>query len=211
MCRHRQGLRLPPALLFLGLLLCACAHGGSLPQVDKALAPDARDPPTPASFVHCSGHGCKTAQPLSLNEAEWSFVTAPLAFPPASAAAEREALAQVAARFEQVTGPKAGTAGDLGGTKIFLVGGQLDCVDEAINTTRLLNMLYAEDLLRFHTPRWPVHRSFVGNSRTHMTAALLERGNGAWAVDSWFHDNGRAAEVVPLDLWLAGWEPPAGS
>ena len=29
----------------------------------------------------------------------------------------------------------------------------------------------------------------------------------AYAVDSWFEDNGHAAYMVPLDEWYAGWIP----
>ncbi len=36
----------------------------------------------------------------------------------------------------------------------------------------------------------------------------MEVGSGqSYAVDSWFHDNGVPAEIVPLPDWLSGWMP----
>ena len=36
----------------------------------------------------------------------------------------------------------------------------------------------------------------------------LEGERGRYAIDSWFHGNGHAAEVVEIGVWLEGWEPP---
>lgn len=180
-------------------------HGGSLPEVDRALASGVA--PTPKSFTYCSDHGCEVEHPVSLSDAEWARIAAPLATPAADPAAERAAVAEAVGLYEQVVGPETGTAKDPGGTGIFSPRGDLDCVDEAVNTTRLLIMLDDAHLLTFHGAGRPVHRAFVGNSRTHMTAVLHAKDGVSWAVDSWFHDSGQPAEVVELDRWLDGWEP----
>jgi hypothetical protein len=194
-------------LLIAGLLSGCLSHGTSLPQADRALATVKTMPPAPQRFTYCSDHNCEIEHPVSLSDAEWAEVTAVLSEAAADAAAERAAVAESVGRFERIVGPRTGTAGDPGGTGIFAPAGDLDCVDEAVNTTRFLIMLENAGLLRFHSAGWPVHRAFVGNSRTHMTAVMREAGGGSWAVDSWFHRSGAAAEVLPLDLWLAGWEP----
>lgn len=193
------------AVLVAGLLSGCFSHGGSLPQADKALATGL--PPKPEGFTYCSDHGCEIEHPVSLNEAQWARITAPLAEPAADAAAERAAVAQVVGLYEQVVGPETGTASDPAGTGILAPAGDLDCVDEAVNTTRLLIMLDEAGLLTFHRAGRPVHRAFVGNSRTHMTAVMQEKLGVPWAVDSWFHDSGQPAEIVELSRWLDGWEP----
>lgn len=199
------------ALAALGLLLLgACQHGGSLPSVDKALV--GVDQVTPQAFTYCSEHGCELQQRISLSDAEWAQITEPLATPAADAAAERQAVAEAVGRFETTVARQAGTGVDKGGTQTFAGRRQLDCVDESVNTTRFLTMLDKAELLRFHIRGRPVHRAFAGGF-SHMTATLRETasatgGGSSWAIDSWFWDSGRPAEVVPLDVWLAGYNPP---
>jgi hypothetical protein len=199
------------ALLVVALLTGCLSHGTSLPQADRALAGVKETPPTPQRFTYCSDHNCEVEHPVSLSDTDWAKVTAALAEAPVDAEAERAAVALSVARFEQSVGPRTGTARDPGGTGIFAPAGDLDCVDEAVNSTRFLVMLDNAGLLRFHRAGWPVHRAFVGNSRTHMTATLQEAGGTRWAVDSWFHASGEPAEVVPIELWLSGWEPDNAS
>ena len=194
--------------LLCGLVGCT-AHGRSLPKADHALAELTSHPPTPADFTYCSDHNCEIEHPVTLTPRAWETVIEPLTLaPPEDAAAEREALRQVVARFERAVADQAGTGADRAGTMVFAPHGQLDCVDESVNTTRLLTMLENAGLLRFHTAGWPIHRAFVGNSRTHMTAVIRETGGASWALDSWFRDAGQPADVVELERWLEGWEPP---
>ncbi len=190
------------ALLALG----ACQHGGSLPSVDKALT--GVEQVTPASFDFCSDHGCKVQQPVHFTDADWTEITLPLATPAEDAAAERLAVAEAVGRFETAAARQTGTGVDDGGTHTFPGPRQLDCVDESVNTTRFLTMLDKAGLLHFHQRGRPVHRAFAGGF-SHMTATLRALdGSGSWAIDSWFWDSGQPAEVVPLDSWLAGWNPP---
>jgi len=193
------------AILAVGLLGGCLSHGTSLPQADKALA--AGGPPTPARFSYCSDHNCEIEHPVTLSEEAWAEIVQPLAEPAADAAAERAIVAAVVGRYEMAVGAMTGTGRDPGGTGIFAPIGDLDCVDEAVNTTRLLVMLDDAGLLAFHKAGRPVHRAFVGKSRTHMTATMREVDGVAWAVDSWFHDSGQPAEVIELSRWLDGWEP----
>lgn len=187
------------------LILAGCQHGGSLPSVDKALV--GVDQLTPDAFPFCSDHGCEVQQQVSLTPEEWSGIVAPLAEPAPDAAAERQAVAAAVGRFETAVARQAGTGVDRGGTMTFPGRRQLDCVDESVNTTRFLTMLDKQGLLHFHIRGRPVHRAFAGGF-SHMTATLREEGGGSWAIDSWFSDSGEPAEVVALDVWLAGYNPP---
>jgi hypothetical protein len=169
--------------------------------------------PSPKHFPYCRDHTCKTIETLAFSDAQWAAVTAPLGHPSADAAEERTRIASSVATYEQEAGVKAGTTNDRGGTIVgFFRSGQLDCVDEATNTDTLLVMLDNEGLLHWHRRGQPRMRLvFLSDGVPHVTATVIDRGDGAtYAVDSWFRDNGEPADVVPLEEWLDGWNPPKG-
>lgn len=106
-----------------------------------------------------------------------------------------------------------GTWRDKGGT--FNGGeGQMDCIDESINTTLYLTMLQKFGLMRLHRVEDRATRGWFLAGWPHTTAVISEiamnRENGTyrlWAVDSWFLDNGEPPFILPLETWKAGWEP----
>jgi len=195
--------------MLLGLLVagCAAATAELEPVVD-------RDPliaaPVVDAFGHCSGHGCRSLQRIGLSAEEWASIGRIFADGAATAAEERRQIAEAVARFERLTGPKTGTQADLGGTwPGFLQAGQLDCVDETLNTRTLLRLLEAEGLLARHRLGPPAARGNIIDGLPHRTAVVLERETGtAYAIDSWFYDSGELPEVVLLASWLDGWRPP---
>lgn len=145
--------------------------------------------------------------------AAWAAIASAFAAPPATAKDERERVAEAVAAWERAAAESTPIGLDVGGT-FEGVGesGQLDCVDEAVNTTRLLVLLQESRLLRFHVAEAPATRGAFLLGWPHTSAVLMEKQTGArFAVDSWFHDNGVMAEVVPLDTWLAGWAPAEGA
>ena len=160
----------------------------------------------------CRDYGCSMSVPVPLAEAEWAKLRAPFAQRAASGADEREQIRQAIALMEQIVAPKAGTGNDAAGAQIinFRKAGQLDCIDEAYNTSAYLRLLEASGLLTWHVPGTPANRGHFVNGWPHNTATVVERGSGdAYAVDSWFGANGEMPDVVPLRVWLDGWHPPA--
>ena len=102
--------------------------------------------------------------------------------------------------------PTVGSAGDKGGfTFDSGVPGQMDCIDEATNTTSLLLVAQRHGYLKYHDVRSPVARGFFLDGRyPHATAVVAEKKGGrTFAVDSWTHDNGVLPDVMPLDRWFA--------
>ena len=87
---------------------------------------------------------------------------------------------------------------------------QQDCVDETTNTTTYLLLLDQMELLHYHSPGFPVNRSpTVAAPWWHRSATIMEKETQAkYVVDSWFHDNGKAAEIVSVAAWKDGWNPP---
>lgn len=165
--------------------------------------------PRPERFSLCKEYSCKTVLTLSLTPTEWQRVVQPLALPASGPRAEREHMATVIRNLERLIGPKTGTDRDQGGT---FPGtgktGQMDCIDEATNTTTYLRMLAHAGLLRRHRVLEPAHRGFFLFGWPHTTAVVEERDSGRrFAVDAWFHGNGEAPEVVPLEEWKDGWKP----
>ena len=120
---------------------------------------------SPQKFQVCHGYGCEWIESVALSHEEWQAVRAPFSQSAATAKEERQQIAQAAARYESLLGSRIGSSRDLSGT--FKGGGgpgQLDCVDETVNTTVLLSLLQREDLLRWHGLRGPAGRGhFLGS------------------------------------------------
>jgi hypothetical protein len=148
---------------------------------------------------------------VSLPPAEWQQVRD--LFVPAApdAIGERRQIARAIGRLEILAGRQAGTLDDAAGMGVHWdADGQLDCVDEATNTTQYLHMLAADGLLHWHQVGAPVNRARLGLWPSN-TATILETATGRrFAVDSYFLANGEPASVLPLDTWLAGWTPDDG-
>ena len=166
--------------------------------------------PTPEAFSICFNHTCKEVKDLTLQGRQWQEILAIFSPPVADAAEERRRIAEAVARLELVVGELADTSNDKGGNLagMFSDGHQMDCIDESTNTTTYLMMLSEGGVLRWHSVGDRATRGFFIFGMPHTTAVLKDRLTGAkWAVDSWFHDNGVAPEIVPLGQWRAGWEP----
>lgn len=105
--------------------------------------------------------------------------------------------------------PKTGTAGDRAGTfGNSAWPGQLDCNDEATNSTTYMRMMQTDGLIRFHTILDTRTRGGFLIFGRHSTAVIGETATGQrFAVDSWFYDNGHPAVILPLATWQAGWKP----
>lgn len=219
-------LRKPSATLaatLLAALLAGCALNGSRGDIAVIRSQDARSGmiaretrfigrPVPARFTVCHGNTCARISEVHLSTAQWQQVRRIFNPPPPDAAAEREAIRRAIALIERLVGPQAGTSGDLGmNVPGFGLPGQMDCIDEATNTTVYLRMLQDDGLLRFHTLGQRTTRGYFRllPGPPHSTAVIRETASGArYAVDSWFLDNGQPPFIVPLAKWKAGWEPP---
>jgi hypothetical protein len=159
----------------------------------------------------CMHHGCQTVAHIPLSDSDWGMITRHLADPAADPAQEREQIRQAIAEFERVAGRLAGTAGDKGGDlgSFGTLQPQQDCIDESTNTTVYLSLLEQAGLLRWHRVETRAHRGYLFfGGWPHFTARIRDLQSGRdWVVDSWFHDNGEAPEVMELPVWKDGWSP----
>ena len=165
---------------------------------------------TLSSFRVCKNYGCAASVMIHLNDGEWAEVRAQFSPVAASTAEEREQVRHAIAMLEMLVGPAAGTSNDKPGADIvtFDREGQLDCIDEAYNTTTYLRLLAVQGLIKWHDVGQPMQRGSFIDRWPHNTATIVERGSGVqYTVDSWFHANGEMPETVLLKDWLAGWSP----
>jgi hypothetical protein len=192
--------------------------GMSIPRIAAAVAaliflgaPAAADwygargvPPPVGSRVYvCHGYGCRIVTPVTLTGAEISLIASPFE-DAGDAVAERAALARAVQSFEEIVGVRVGTGGDRPRTQIGEArSDQMDCIDEATNTTSLLKLLATQGALRHHNVGKPAARGFFLDGRyPHATAVIAEAGGAKWAVDSWPRANAEPPVIQPLAKWL---------
>jgi hypothetical protein len=152
----------------------------------------------------CHGYTCRIITPVRFNDAELRKIAGALETGVADAAAERDAVSLAVQSFETIVGARIGTAGDLPGMQFGRGNpGQMDCIDEATNTTSLLLMLQEHGLLKFHRVEPPSARGFFIDGRyPHATAVLTDlEARKKWAIDSWPRANALPPVVMPLAQW----------
>lgn len=120
-------------------------------------------------------------------------------------AAEREALKQAIAYMETASRDKLRYSRDVEFSyqKNAKKRGQMDCVDESLNTISYLRYLKARGLLRHHTPlkRYAERGLLVDGRYPHKSARMRDNQGVDWAVDSWKSANGGQPEVFLLAKW----------
>jgi hypothetical protein len=162
-------------------------------------------------FDICMGGGCAEVRHVSLSDEEWQSIASVFksAGNISDAAQERRLIAMTIGAFETMIGSKTSTATDRAGTfGNSVYPGQLDCNDEAINTTTYMRLMRQNGLLKFHDIEDTRTRNFFFNGWPHSTAVIHETATGArFAVDSWFYDNGFPATIVPFTVWKSGYIP----
>ncbi len=161
-------------------------------------------PPEPDRIHVCHGYTCRIATPVYFSDGDIARIAGSLGTGAPDAQTERAAVAQAVQIFEELVGARIGTANDL--PKMQFGQGapdQLDCIDEATNTTALLRLLAYHGYLRHHSVREPSARGFFIDGRyPHATAVLADNQSGQkWAVDSWPRANAEPPVVQPLAEW----------
>ncbi|MCP5432300.1 MAG: hypothetical protein H6923_03415 [Alphaproteobacteria bacterium] len=192
--------RLKP--LLLAPALAGCTTGASLMALHG-------DPDMSFSGFHvCHGYGCSFESKAALSAEEVSGIGAIFRPPPASAEEERARIGAAVARVETLVGTQIGTSADEAGAGPFGGIKQQDCIDEAVNTTHYLTLMERAGWLAFHRVGEPAHRGIDIGRWPHNTATVIETASGRrYVIDSWFHANGEAPEIVPVELWATGWGP----
>lgn len=195
------------ALLALGCLLLAGCAGQASGNIGGWYSARGGVAPAGTRIYVCHAFGCARKTPFDFSPAHMRRLKAILAKGRKSPAAERAAIAQAIAWSEKTIGPVVGSDKDVGGYDLHNSGvpGQMDCIDEATNTTSVLSVAARAGYLAHHQVASPVARGFFLDGRyPHATAVVRETGSGAaFAVDSWPEANGVPPVIMPLDAWFA--------
>jgi hypothetical protein len=129
--------------IMLGML------GGCRANEEQRVAKLQEANPTPARFSICHGNSCRLRTDVSLSTEEWAQVGALFDPAPADALAERRQIARAIGLLETFSGRRADTLEDAPGMGVhWNPDGQLDCIDEATNSTTYLRMMAADRLIR---------------------------------------------------------------
>ncbi len=160
-------------------------------------------------FEVCQGGGCAQINQLSIDDAQWQSVVQIFVPQANTAIEERQQISKAIGQIEQIIGTKNNTASDRAGTfDNSDFAGQLDCNDEAINTTTYMRLLELSGLMLRHAIEDMRTRNFFFTGWPHTTAVIRDIETGErFAVDSWFYDNGHAATIVPFATWKANYQP----
>lgn len=207
---------------FFCFLIClgACS---SQPIAEQAITPifKADDPqdeqrykhfighPTPDAYSICLHNTCQDIAFVTLTTREWQHILSSFLPIAATAEQEREQIKQAIALLETFTGQQTLTHLDKAMNNMsYGSKGQMDCIDEATNTTVYLRLIDKAGLLKWHQQASRTSRGLLSGNAPHNTATITETASGQrFAVDSWFEDNGQQPYIVPLDDWKSGWRP----
>lgn len=157
----------------------------------------------------CHGYGCQAQAEIVFSEHQIAEIGRELAAA-VDAGKEREILGDAIGRLYGWAGEQSDIRNDRGGNYADgHVPGKMDCIDHSTSTTRLLRVLEARGQLRWHRVREPEARYVLLVFGEHWSAVVEEKEGraAAYAVDSWFVDNGQPALVLPLADWKKGAGP----
>ena len=160
--------------------------------------------PTNEKIFVCHGYTCRIVTPVRFSSTEIAKIAGSLTKGASDAEGERQALSLAVQIFETMVGARIGTAHDLPGMQFGQgTDDQMDCIDEATNTTSLLLFLAAHGYLKHHRVEAPSARGFFIDGRyPHATAVLTDTISGKkWAIDSWPRANALPPVIMPLGEW----------
>ena len=164
----------------------------------------------------CYGYGCIAQAQVKFSDAQLAEIGRQLSVA-VDAEIERKLLAVAIGELYGWAGQQSDIRNDRGGNYADgHASGKMDCIDHSQSTTRLLRLLEARGLLRWHRVQEPEVRNWALVFPAHWSAVIEEKrtdgekmdGEAArFVVDSWFVDNGQPAVILPLAEWREGAGP----
>lgn len=154
----------------------------------------------------CYDFGCKSRVTVSLSADEWASVAnwfVPAAPTPHR---EREQIKNAIGWMEVLVGRHTPTHKDLAfdlpanDDEDGIFPGQLDCIDEAVNTTSYLKLFEMNGLLKHHEVLEAAYRRSLFDQ--HWAGQVRETQTGRrFVVDSWFQPNGHLPVIQDGKRW----------
>ena len=205
MRRSRRKIRLSLQTLSLSALLFLIGCSGLL--VNQGRVPSEASNKQNKIAV-CYDYSCKRVSQVVLIGSEWNRITKLFDGKARTSQEERHIIAKAIALMEQLTGKIVGTSNDKARNSGTGESGQMDCIDESINTTAYIRLFENKGWIKWHQVEDRVKRSpFFFD--IHWTAVIKDKqSNQLYAIDSWFRENGREPVILKLEEWKAKKEVP---
>ena len=150
----------------------------------------------------CHGFGCDIESTISLSTAEWLSVAGWLKANAPDPNTERDHIRQAIGWMEVLVGRHGPGREDraLDLKHVIYKVGQMDCVDESINTTTYLKLFEKQGLLRWHRVVKRIQRRALFDAHWASQIEDVKTGD-RYVIDSWFHDNGLLPNVQRAEDW----------
>ena len=163
--------------------------------------------PTNVSFSAipvCFDFGCASKATVKLPISEWDSVAGWFREPAATPKEEREQIRKAIGWLEVLIGRYTPTHRDLEFDKVENIDnretGQLDCIDESVNTTTYMRLFEGNGFLKHHVVIEEAYRKAIFDQ--HWAGQIREIKTGKrFVVDSWFQPNGHLPIVQPSAEW----------
>ncbi len=159
----------------------------------------------PATLKVCSGYGCVISEKFQPTESEIAEIRSIMISGEADAAAERAAIKRAIGLFERTARKHLRYRPDVKKAYQKNIGkrGQMDCVDESLNTTGYLTFMQALGMLKHHKvrSRYAERGLIVDGRYPHKSAVIIDQSGTSWTVDSWYHADGIEPEIMRLSAW----------
>jgi hypothetical protein len=161
---------------------------------------------SPVKFSVCYDFTCRTEEDVTLSASQWDSVVRIFRAPSTSGSEERLRIQEAIGRMEQVVGFHTPTHRDLPRNyqskdpALADLPGQMDCIDESINTTTYLELFEKHGLLKRHRVLPRAYRRALLNQHWAGHIEEIETGE-RFVVDSWFYENGVPPYIVRSEDW----------
>ncbi len=181
------------------LLLAGCTSAQNTSTLSANYA-------APAKLIKlCSGFGCAIEEKFSFNAEDNEVLRQIMGKNTQSPADERASIALAIGEMEKMTRNKLRFRPDQAKANARYNGirGQMDCVDESLNTTSYLFHLKSLGLLKHHNPdKHFAERGLIIDGRyPHKSATMRDASGKRWTVDSWYRENGQSAQIMEYAKW----------
>ncbi len=149
----------------------------------------------------CYNFGCNTRETVGITIDEWAQVVNWFHPRAKDAGEERKQIQHALGWLEVVVGRYTPIHRDRGQNNFKDTSlGQMDCIDESINTTTYLKLLERYRLLRFHRVLDRAYRRTMWDQ--HWAGQIEDMVSGErWIVDSWFQDYGVLPYLQRTEQW----------
>ena len=162
----------------------------------------ARASPIYHNIPICHGFGCNIESMVSLSISEWRSVSGWFKANASDPSTERDQIRQAIGWMEVLVG-RHGPGREDRGLDLKHVAyrtGQMDCIDESINTTTYLKLFEQQSLLRWHRVVERIQRRALFDAHWASQIEEIQTGD-RYVIDSWFQNNGLLPNVQKTEDW----------